>query len=205
MKDPNNKIKFLAAEALRGCGGMLIDANGHRFCDELGRRDYVTGEMNKGKAPFRLILNSAASKEIEWHCKHYVGRGLMYKFASGADLAKDMKIDPTVLKATFDEYSKNAKEGKDKYGKKFFTNAPFVIEDHFHVSFVTPVIHYTMGGIKISPDNRVIGKDGNWVKGLWAVGETCGGVHGKNRLGGNSLLDCVVHGRVAGKDVVKYQ
>jgi len=101
MKDPDNKIKWLAAEALRGCGGILIDANGERFCDELGRRDYVTGEMLKGKGPFRLILNTAASKEIEWHCKHYVGRGLMYKFASGGDLARDMKVPVDVLAHTF--------------------------------------------------------------------------------------------------------
>jgi succinate dehydrogenase/fumarate reductase flavoprotein subunit len=60
------------------------------------------------------------------------------------------------------------------------------------------------GGIKISPENRVRKSDGNWVENLWAVGEVSGGTHGKNRLGGNSLLDCVVHGRVAGKDAIKY-
>ena len=73
--EPDAKVKFLAAEALRGVGGILVDADGNRFADELGRRDYVSGEMNKNKAPFRLILNGKASKEIEWHCKHYVGRG----------------------------------------------------------------------------------------------------------------------------------
>jgi aspartate oxidase len=57
----------LAAEALRGVGGIMIDANGKRFCDELGRRDYVSGEMFKNKGPFRLILNAKASTEIEWH------------------------------------------------------------------------------------------------------------------------------------------
>jgi len=36
------------------------------------------------------------------------------------------------------------------------------------------------------------------IPGLFATGEVCGGVHGKNRLGGNSLLDCVVFGRVSG-------
>lgn len=41
--DPDAKVKFLAAEALRGVGGIVLDANGHRFCNELGRRDYVTG------------------------------------------------------------------------------------------------------------------------------------------------------------------
>ncbi len=57
----------MAAEALRGVGGIMIDANGKRFCDELGRRDYVSGEMFKNKGPFRLILNAKASTEIEWH------------------------------------------------------------------------------------------------------------------------------------------
>merc|ERR1739836_190739 len=51
-------------------GGLVLDANGNRFANELGRRDYVTGEMWKNKPPFRLCLNKAASDEISWHCKH---------------------------------------------------------------------------------------------------------------------------------------
>ena len=43
--DPDAKVKFLAAEALHGVGGIVLDAMGNRFCNELGRRDYVTGEM----------------------------------------------------------------------------------------------------------------------------------------------------------------
>jgi len=69
--DPDAKVKFLAAEALRGVGGLVLDANGKRFANELGRRDYVTGEMWKNKPPFRLCLNKKASDEIIWHCKHY--------------------------------------------------------------------------------------------------------------------------------------
>ncbi len=65
--DPDAKIKFLAAEALRGVGGLVLDANGKRFANELGRRDYVTGEMWKNKPPFRLCLNKAASTEIHWY------------------------------------------------------------------------------------------------------------------------------------------
>lgn len=44
-KEPDNKVKFLAAEALRGVGGLMLDNKGQRFCDELGTRDYVTGRM----------------------------------------------------------------------------------------------------------------------------------------------------------------
>jgi len=60
--DADAKVKFLAAEALRGVGGILIDRNGKRFANELGRRDYVTGEMWKHQPPFRLCLNKKASK-----------------------------------------------------------------------------------------------------------------------------------------------
>merc|ERR550539_1825831 len=90
--DPDAKVKFLAAEALRGVGGLILDANGKRFANELGRRDYVTGEMWKNKPPFRLALNKAASDEIIWHCKHYTGRGVMKFYANGQALADDMGV-----------------------------------------------------------------------------------------------------------------
>ena len=202
--EPNAKVKFLAAEALRGVGGILLDANGHRFSDELGRRDYVTGEMNKNKGPFRLVLNSKASKEIEWHCKHYVGRKLMKRFNSGAEVAKEMGISPDTLKATFDQYNEVAIAGTDKYGKKFFSNFPLVMDEFYHVSIVTPVLHYVMGGIKISENAEVLNAEGKVVQGLYSAGEVTGGVHGKNRLGGNALLECVVIGRTAGRSASQY-
>lgn len=202
--DPNAKVKWLAAEALRGVGGILLDINGNRFCDELGRRDYVTGEMNKNKGPFRLVLNGKAGKEIEWHCKHYIGRKLMKKFNSGEELAKEMNITPQKLQESFDAYNEAAKKGTDQWGKKFFTNAPFIMKDEFFVSFVTPVLHYCMGGIKISVDSEILGQGDKIIPGAFAAGEVTGGVHGKNRLGGNSLLECVVFGRVAGRSAAKY-
>ena len=201
-KDPNNKIKFLAAEALRGSGGIMLDATGKRFCNELGRRDYVSGEMFKGKAPFRLVLNGKSSKEIEWHCKHYNGRGLMKHFKSGEALAKEMNISPQQLAETFKQYSEVAKNNNCPYGKSYFPNAPYQMDDIFNVAIITPVVHYTMGGLKVDEFARVHGKQGP-IRGLYAAGEVMGGVHGKNRLGGNSLLDCVVYGRVSGKTAAK--
>ena len=75
---------------------------------------------------------------------------------------------------------------------------PFDFNDSFNVSIITPVIHYTMGGLKVDEHAHVLGAKGI-IPGLYASGEVMGGVHGKNRLGGNSLLDCVVYGRVAGR------
>merc|ERR1712072_755351 len=64
---------------------------------------------------------------------------------------------------------------------------------------ITPVIHYCMGGLEIDANSLVLDKKGKPINGLYAAGEVAGGVHGNNRLGGNSLLDCVVFGRVSGK------
>ena len=101
--DADAKVKFLAAEALRGVGGVLLDQNGKRFANELGRRDYVTGEMWKNKPPFRLCLNSKASEEIHWHVEHYKGRGVMKYYESGAALAKDMGISASreIIRSTW--------------------------------------------------------------------------------------------------------
>merc|ERR1712146_79715 len=60
-----------------------------------------------------------------------------------------------------------------------------------------------MGGLEIDVNSSVLGPNGP-IPGLYCAGEIAGGVHGSNRLGGNSLLDCVVFGRVAGKHCAKY-
>jgi len=228
--DPDAKIKFLAAEALRGVGGLVLDANGNRFANELGRRDYVTGEMWKNKPPFRLVLNKAASDEIHWHCKHYTGRGVMKFYESGNALASDMGISVSVLEETHEAHYQAAKKtekdpdggsfpaypsgkswdeasGKTGSGKKFYHNVipgAKVTTEPFYVAIITPVIHYCMGGLEIDVDSAVVNGDGQAIPGLYAAGEVAGGVHGNNRLGGNSLLDCVVFGRVAGKACAKY-
>jgi succinate dehydrogenase / fumarate reductase, flavoprotein subunit len=64
---------------------------------------------------------------------------------------------------------------------------------------VFPTVHYTMGGIKIDPETAI-----SSVPGLFAAGEVAGGLHGANRLGGNSLSDLLVFGRRAGEGVAAY-
>merc|ERR1719324_678559 len=60
-----------------------------------------------------------------------------------------------------------------------------------------------MGGLEVDVDGAVLGPRGA-IPGLYAAGEVAGGIHGNNRLGGNSLLDCVVFGRVTGLAAAKY-
>merc|ERR1712039_946469 len=226
--EPDAKVKFLAAEALRGVGGVLLDMDGKRFCNELGRRDYVTGMMWKNKGltqgsttGFFLCLNSKSSTEITWHCKHYKGRGLMKSYNNMGEFAKEHGIPLANIEATFKDYNEIAKKqeadpasgpyeayggGKshDVWGKKFFHNLPMETSDAFHVAVVTPVIHYCMGGLKMNPDAEILRADDSVIGGLYAAGEAMGGVHGNNRLGGNSLFDCVVFGRVSGRSAARY-
>ncbi|PYH97833.1 fumarate reductase Osm1 [Aspergillus ellipticus CBS 707.79] len=207
-KDPGAKFKFLAAEALRGEGGLLLNSDGQRFSDELGHRDYVSGQMwkekEKGKWPIRLVLNSKASNVLDFHTRHYSGRGLM-KNITGKELAKEIGCGEAALQKTFDDYNLIAEgKKKDPWGKRFFHNLPFNVDDTFHVALMEPVLHFTMGGIEINEHAQVLNSEQKPFDGLYACGELAGGVHGANRLGGSSLLGCVVYGRVAGDSASEY-
>ena len=92
-----------------------------------------------------------------------------------------------------------AGEMADPFGKTSFRHAPISRDEDLYVGRIVPVLHYTMGGLRMDGDGRVLRADGSPIAGLSAAGEVTGGVHGNNRLGGNSLLDCVVFGRVAGR------
>ena len=164
--DPDAKIKFLAAEALRGVGGVVFDALGNRFANELGRRDYVTGEMWKNKSPFRLALNKAASDEIVWDCKHCTGRGMMKFYESCATLAQDMGVSVSLMEESIEaDYQASLKaaadpdggpfppypsgkswdeaSGKTCSGKKFFNNAMSGVDFTAQPYYVAMVVGWT--------------------------------------------------------------
>lgn len=162
-------------------------------------------EKEAGTWPIRLVLNSKASNVLDFHTRHYSGRGLMKKM-SGAELAKEIGCGEEALQKSFQNYNAIA-DGKEKdpWGKKYFHNLPFDINDTFHVAQMEPVLHFTMGGIEINDKAQVLDKsNGQPFEGLFVCGELAGGVHGANRLGGSSLLGCVVYGRVAGESASKY-
>merc|ERR1712150_334588 len=81
--------------------------------------------------------------------------------------------------------------GKTGSGKKFYHNiipGSAVKSEPFYVAIITPVIHYCMGGLEVDIDSAVISKKtGKAIPGLYAAGEVAGGIHGNDRLGGNSL------------------
>ncbi|WP_432875797.1 L-aspartate oxidase [Kribbella sp. CA-245084] len=64
---------------------------------------------------------------------------------------------------------------------------------------IAPTAHYSMGGVWVRPEDH-----GTGVDGLWAIGEAASGLHGANRLGGNSLIELLVFGRIVAEEAAKY-
>ncbi|MCK2244777.1 MULTISPECIES: L-aspartate oxidase [unclassified Crossiella] len=64
---------------------------------------------------------------------------------------------------------------------------------------IAPTAHYSMGGVWVRPEDH-----GTGVEGLYAIGEAASGLHGANRLGGNSLIELLVYGRIVGEHAAKY-
>src|SRR5262249_51834570 len=64
---------------------------------------------------------------------------------------------------------------------------------------IAPTAHYSMGGVWVRPEDH-----GTDVPGLYAIGEASSGLHGANRLGGNSLIELLVFGRIVGQAAADY-
>mmetsp|Transcript_23652 Transcript_23652/g.26978 ORF Transcript_23652/g.26978 Transcript_23652/m.26978 type:complete len:1247 (+) Transcript_23652:298-4038(+) len=216
--DPYNPNKILAAELMRGVGGILINDEGKRFCNELGTRAYVTDMMlshdeyyrenrkwNKSHdiLTFALVLSSSAALDGKKHVDHYTHKGLLQKIDGIKALAEWMHQDVETVRETLLRYRKDAETGKDQWGKTAFQGLPShdLDDEVFYAGRVSPVLHYCMGGITIDSEGNVLDENKNVIKGLYAAGEVTGGVHGDNRLGGNSLLECTVYGTIVGKKV----
>ena len=211
-EDPENTSKVLAAEVLRGVGGLLWNKHGKRFCNELGTRDYVSGKMMSAGSSltsvdsipnFSLVLSMSAAKEAEKYVQLYTRKGLMTRFDGVEALAKWMNVPVTTLVTTLKQYQDAAANGTDEFGKVFFRGVPTsnLETEIFYAGTVTPVVHYCMGGISIDSEGSVLNERDERVSGLYAAGEVSGGVHGDNRLGGNSLLECVVFGTRIGRKI----
>lgn len=195
--DRDNNWKFLAAESLRGVGGVLLNENLDRFVNELTTRDKVSQAIlsQEGTKAY-LVLNEDMYNEFKFQIDFYMKMNLIKK---------------TTLAERFSEKAQHAVEVLTEYSS---TDAHAHPRDHkahvfkgvdknttLYIGEVTPVVHFTMGGVKINENGQVMSKGGQVVKGLYAAGEVSGGVHGQNRLGGNSLLECVVFGKRAADDI----
>ena len=219
--DPTNigsHVKFLAAEMLRGEGGVLL-SKGKRVVNELGTREEVsrvlmdlpqtTGEEEGGLRQWdvQVVLDGGVVEAAAGHVGFYLWKGLLKK-------VKVRELDETT-RQTLREYAAVVRgEKKDEFGRVAFGHWRLGVdgedldeEAEVCVGRVTPIVHFTMGGAVFNEQAQVLaselGEEERPIGGLWAAGEITGGIHGDNRLGGSSLLECVVFGRIAGEQAAQ--
>ncbi|CAI4043888.1 fumarate reductase SKDI_10G2530 [Saccharomyces kudriavzevii IFO 1802] len=210
--DRKNTWKFLAAEALRGLGGILLHPiTGRRFTNELNTRDAVTLEI-QSKCPKNdnralLILSDKVYENYTNNINFYMSKNLIKKVTI-KDLVKNYDLQTTTSELVDELKGYSDVNTKDRFDRPLIVNTfgrDISPETTVYIGEITPVVHFTMGGVKINENSQVIRKNSQSVlsNGLFAAGEVSGGVHGANRLGGSSLLECVVFGKTAADNIAK--
>ncbi len=186
---------ILVTESVRGDGGVLRNSDGKRFMfdyiPEVFKDKYAQTEEeadrwyedpDNNRRPPELLPRDEVARAINAEVK--AGRGSPH---GGVFLDVSTRLKPEVIKKRLPSMWHQFKELADVD----ITEQPME---------VGPTCHYVMGGIQVDPDTQAaVG-----VKGLFAAGEVAGGMHGSNRLGGNSLSDLLVFGRRAGVGAAEY-
>ncbi len=187
---------ILVTESVRGDGGVLKNSQGARFMfdyvPDVFRRQYAETEEeadrwytdpDNNRRPPELLPRDEVARAINAEVK--AGRGTP---AGGVylDIASRRPAE-YILKRLPSMYHQ-FKELADVD----ITKQPMEIG---------PTCHYVMGGVEVDPDTAAVG---GTVEGLFAAGEVSGGMHGSNRLGGNSLSDLLVFGKRAGEYAALY-
>jgi fumarate reductase flavoprotein subunit len=193
----------LIAEGIRGGGAILVNKDAKRFIDEMQTRDVVSAAELAQPDKFAYVLYDQQVYDNNPDAANYEKLKLSTKADTLADLANALNLDAATLEATVAAYNKDTTEGvADEFGR----TQGLVTLDHapYYACRVAPGIHHCMGGIRIDTRNQAIDTNGEPIEGLFAAGETTGGIHGANRLGGNAVCDIMVNGRQAGRSAAEY-
>lgn len=193
----------LITEALRGNGGILINNSGKRFTDEMKNRDLLSQDMlQQDKKEVYLIFNENIRNSLA-AIEDYVDMKLVIAADDIETLADSIAVDQRQLNDTMAHYNTYVKDGEDLAFGREDLYMP-LDESPYYAIRVQPGVHYCMGGIKINEKTQVINNQNRPIEGLYASGECTGGLHGENRLGGNSLIDAVTFGRIAGQEASQF-
>ncbi|WP_069806916.1 FAD-dependent oxidoreductase [Vulcanisaeta thermophila] len=204
--------------------GILINIYGHRFVDEgMGTveeyYDYVAKVIFQQPLNKAFLIFDKKVLEIPGHERAILSGLPPIESDSLEGLARKLidygLKDPSKFLETINEYNKAVQPGKfDPFnidGKS--TRGLNPEKSNWAITIDTPPFYaypiearitYPYIGLKTDLNGRVLDTSGNWIKGLWAVGELMGGIYFKGHLGGTSFLRGLTFGKIAGEDAVKY-
>ena len=191
-------------ERLVGYAPMINPKTGKRFFKETGNRKERADAIILIGDPVIIFGDSyTVPKQVYPPDALEAGmnNGSIKKFESLEELAKHYNIP---LQPFLDEVARwNSfveKRKDDDFDCMIFPDSKPTTTPPFYAARLWPKIHHCMGGLVTDTKCQVIGFDFKPIKGLYAAGEVTGGVHGAVRLGGCAMADCVVNGRIAGKN-----
>jgi flavocytochrome c len=193
-----------AQEAAAMYGIWINAATGKRFISELANRkiraDAIMNLMNKGQNCVAITDSANLYGNVKNEIPKMLEIGVLKQFNTWDEVAAAYKIPPAALKETVANYNKYVAQGKDdELGRYMNKDAKPLGTAPIYVQRLLPKVHYTMGGININTKAQVTDIAGDQpIPGLYAAGESTGGVHGAVRLGSMSSITCMVFGRIAG-------
>lgn len=193
-------------ERLVGYGPMIDPKTGKRFFKETGNRKERADAIILIGHPVVILGDSdtVARKILPGTLEKGMKAGAIKKFDTLEALAKNYDMPAAAFLAEIARWNSFVEKKKDAdFDCMIFPDSKPTAAPPFYVARLWPRVHHTMGGLVIDKDARVIGFDMKPVEGMYAAGEVTGGVHGAVRLGSVAMADCVVFGRIAGRNAAK--
>ena len=195
---------MLVSEKMRSLGAILVNQNGVRFTNDLATRDAVSNAELQQPGGYAWIVFDQNLVDNNKSAAKYIEQGMAVTGETYEELAKAMNVDAEAFVKTMETWNTAVATGEDaEFGRNNGMDADLSTAPFYAIQ-IAPGIHHTMGGVKIDTATRVIDTQGQPIPGLFAAGETTGGVHGGNRIGGNAVCDFVVFGRIAGANAAEY-
>ena len=185
--------------------GILIEpTTGNRFINELADRKTLSDKILSIGHPCIGIADSKAVSESGWNIDSCLKKNVVKKFNTLKEFATFYNISHEKLGESLECFNYSFVEGIDKcFGKPLIEKAEPIVNPPFYGIRLWPKVHYTMGGIRINVAGEVIDMNGKAIEGLYAAGEITGGIHGASRLGSCAITECLVFGRIAGRNAAK--